>query len=106
MKKVIFLFSCLVLVFFNSCSNDEFIDTNKTEIETDMSFEEISTLHSSVLDCAEEILKEQKNELSQMTSSQRYAVTQDAVLRGTQRYISQKKEELLLQRNKRLYKKR
>ena len=95
MKKVIFLLFCLVLVFFNSCSNDEFIDANKTEVETDLSFEEVSTLHSSVLDCAEEILKEQKIEPSQMTSSQRYVVTQDAVLRGTQRYISQKEGRTL-----------
>lgn len=95
MKKVIFLLSCLVLVFFNSCSNDEFIDVNKTEIETDLSFEEISTLHSSVLVCAEEILKEQKIEPSQMTSSQRYAVTQNAVLKGTQKYISQKEGRTL-----------
>lgn len=95
MKKVVFLLSCLVLLFFNSCSNDEFIEVNKTKTETDLSFEEISTLHSSVLTCAEEILKEQKIELSQITSSQRYAVTQNAVLKGTQKYISQKEGRAL-----------
>lgn len=90
MKKLVLLLVCLVLVSLSSCTKDESMNVDNMESTTTLDYEELSTLHSSVLNCVAEILKEQKINPSQLTSSQRYAVTQSAVLLGTQRYISQR----------------
>lgn len=92
MKKIIYLFACLGVVLFNACANDEPISmesNSNPEIELS-TYEDASALHSIVLDCAAEIVKEQNLPVEQLTQAQIYSVTQDAVLRGTQKYIAQR----------------
>ncbi|GEM_PF-6658498 len=59
MKKFAFLLASLALVTLNSCTKDEFIDVDNTVATVLLNCEELSALHSTVLDCAAEILKEQ-----------------------------------------------
>lgn len=92
MKKFIYLFACLGIILFNACANDEPISMESNlnpEIELN-AYEDASALHSIVLDCAAEIVKEQNLPVEQLTQAQIYSVTQDAVLRGTQKYIAQR----------------
>lgn len=95
MKKFAFLLVSLALVTLNSCTKDEFFDVDNTVTTVLLNHEELPALHSTVLDCDAEILKEQHFDFDQLTSSQRYVVTQEAVLLGTQKYISQKEGKTL-----------
>lgn len=91
MKKI-YLLACLGIILFNACANDEPISMeNNSNPEIELStYEDASALHSIVLDCAAEIVKEQNIPVEQLTQAQIYSVTQDAVLRGTQKYIARR----------------
>ncbi len=92
MKKIVYLFVCLGVILFSACADDvptSVKDNSNIRIELS-EYEDASALHSIVLDCAAEIVKEQNIDLDQLTQPQVYTVTQDAVLRGVQKYISQR----------------
>ena len=92
MKRVIYPFIFLCVILFNACTNKDSLslqDSTSTKMEL-IECRSAAELHSIVLECAAEIVNEQNIQLDQLTPDLAFAVTQDAVLRGTQKYISQK----------------
>lgn len=88
----------LCLLYSTSCSHDVPLnsDNKETTVITPINeVENVASLHSMTLDCVSEVIKEQGLIGKDLTSAQLYAVTESAVLKGVQKYISQKEGRTL-----------
>ena len=87
----------LILLSFSSCSQDDILLINKTDTlpEVIAILEDHATLHSITLECAEDLVDETTLTRSSPSSISLYTATESAVLKGVQKYISQKEGRML-----------